>query len=177
LIATLDELGSGFVLATHDLEIRGAGELLGDEQSGQIHEIGFALYMELLERAVTALKSGREPELERPLHHGPEVELHVPALLPEAYLPDVHTRLVMYKRIASAPTLAELDELRAETIDRFGVSTDQFVETDVARARAQAQSLATALIRLGASPARIFVGIAEGGTSRSGDRAEIYLDY
>ena len=101
-IESLEDLGAGFVLATHDLEIRGAGELLGDEQSGQITEIGFALYLELLERAVKALKSGREPDLDGPLHAGPELELHVPALIPEAYLPDVHLRLVLYKRIAAA---------------------------------------------------------------------------
>jgi transcription-repair coupling factor (superfamily II helicase) len=119
-IESLDDLGAGFVLATHDLEIRGAGELLGEDQSGQIHEIGFALYMELLERAVKALREGRAPELERPLHHGPEIELHVPALLPEEFLPDVHARLVMYKRIASTGSEAELQDLQAETTDRFG---------------------------------------------------------
>ena len=100
-IESLEDLGAGFVLATHDLEIRGAGELLGEGQSGQIQEIGFALYMELLERAVAALRAGKTPELERPLHHGPEIDLHVPALLPEAYLPDVHARLVLYKRISA----------------------------------------------------------------------------
>ena len=100
-IESLEDLGAGFVLATHDLEIRGAGELLGEGQSGQIQEIGFALYMELLERAVAALRAGKTPELERPLHHGPEIDLHVPALLPEDYLPDVHARLVLYKRISA----------------------------------------------------------------------------
>ncbi len=119
-IASLEDLGAGFVLATHDLEIRGAGELLGEEQSGQIHEIGFALYMELLERAVAALRAGRQPELERPLHHGPEIELHVPALLPDAFLPDVHARLVMYKRISGVGSEAELTDLQSEIIDRFG---------------------------------------------------------
>jgi transcription-repair coupling factor (superfamily II helicase) len=119
-IESLDDLGSGFVLATHDLEIRGAGELLGEEQSGQIHEIGFALYMDLLGRAVAALRAGRQPELERPLHHGPEIELHVPALLPEAFLPDVHARLVMYKRISGVGSEAELTDLQAEIVDRFG---------------------------------------------------------
>jgi transcription-repair coupling factor (superfamily II helicase) len=120
-IESLEDLGAGFVLATHDLEIRGAGELLGEGQSGQIQEIGFALYMELLERAVEALRAGRVPELERPLHHGPEIDLHVPALLPEAYLPDVHARLVLYKRVSAVATEAELDDLQAETVDRFGV--------------------------------------------------------
>ncbi len=119
-LESLEELGAGFTLATHDLEIRGAGELLGDEQSGQIQEIGFNLYMELLERAVTALKSGRQPDLEKPLDAGPEVEMHLPALIPEDYVPDVHLRLVLYKRIASLQTREELDELKVELIDRFG---------------------------------------------------------
>jgi len=120
-IESLDDLGAGFVLATHDLEIRGAGELLGEEQSGQIHEIGFALYMDLLERAVAALRDGRQPELERPLHHGPEIELHLPALLPDSFLPDVHARLVMYKRISGVASAAELDDLQTEIVDRFGL--------------------------------------------------------
>jgi transcription-repair coupling factor (superfamily II helicase) len=119
-LESLEELGAGFTLATHDLEIRGAGELLGDEQSGQIQQIGYNLYMELLERAVTALKSGKQPDLERPLDAGPEVELHVPVLIPEDYVPDVHLRLVLYKRIASTPSREELDELKVEMIDRFG---------------------------------------------------------
>ena len=119
-LESLEELGAGFTLATHDLEIRGAGELLGDEQSGQIQEIGYNLYMELLERAVAALKSGTQADLERPLDAGPEVELHVPALIPEDYVPDVHLRLMLYKRIASTPSREELDELKVEMIDRFG---------------------------------------------------------
>ena len=119
-IESLEDLGAGFVLATHDLEIRGAGELLGDEQSGQIQEIGFALYMELLERAVKAMQAGKRPELERPLHHGPEMDLHVPSMLPEEYLPDVHARLVLYKRISGVASVMELDDLQAETVDRFG---------------------------------------------------------
>ena len=120
-IESLEELGAGFTLATHDLEIRGAGELLGDEQSGQIHEIGFSLYMDLLERAVDALKAGRVLELDRPLDHGAEIDLGLPALLPADYLPDVHGRLVMYKRIASAADAGELRELQVEMIDRFGL--------------------------------------------------------
>jgi transcription-repair coupling factor (superfamily II helicase) len=123
-IESLEDLGAGFVLATHDLEIRGAGELLGEGQSGQIQEIGFALYMELLERAVAAMRAGRVPELERPLHHGPELDLHVPSLLPEAFLPDVHARLVLYKRIAGVVSETELDDLQAETMDRFGLLPD-----------------------------------------------------
>ncbi len=120
-IATLEDLGSGFALATHDLEIRGAGELLGEGQSGQIHEIGFTLYNELLGRAVEALKDGREPDLEDPFTHGPEVELGLPALIPEDYMPDVHSRLVQYKRIANASSREELDRLQVELIDRFGL--------------------------------------------------------
>jgi transcription-repair coupling factor (superfamily II helicase) len=120
-IESLEDLGIGFTLATHDLEIRGAGELLGQEQSGQMHEVGYALYAELLERAVQALKAGRSPELDRPLDHGTEVDLHVPALIPEDYLPDVHTRLILYKRIASARSAQELRELQVEMIDRFGL--------------------------------------------------------
>jgi len=124
-IESLEELGAGFTLATHDLEIRGAGELLGDDQSGQIHEIGFSLYTDLLERAVEALKAGRQPELDRPLDHGAEIDLQLPALLPEDYLPDVHSRLVLYKRIASARSREGLRELQVEMIDRFGLLPEQ----------------------------------------------------
>ncbi|MCW8875054.1 MAG: transcription-repair coupling factor [Gammaproteobacteria bacterium] len=120
-VESLEDLGAGFTLATHDLEIRGAGELLGDEQSGQIAEIGFSLYTELLERAVKALKAGKQPELDKPLEHGPEVDLQVPALIPDDYLPDVHSRLVLYKRIASAVDEDGLRELQVEMIDRFGL--------------------------------------------------------
>ncbi len=120
-IEALEDLGAGFTLATHDLEIRGAGELLGDEQSGQIHEIGFTLYTEMLEQAVKAIREGRQPELDRPLDHGTEIDLHIPALLPEDYLPDVHIRLIQYKRIASADSPQALKELKIEMIDRFGL--------------------------------------------------------
>ncbi|MDD3609814.1 MAG: transcription-repair coupling factor [Halothiobacillaceae bacterium] len=120
-IEKLEDLGVGFTLATHDLEIRGAGELLGENQSGQIHEIGFTLYMELLERAVNAIKSGNRPELSAPPRHGAEVDLGLPALIPTDYIPDVHTRLILYKRIASASNTAALDALKVEMIDRFGL--------------------------------------------------------
>jgi transcription-repair coupling factor (superfamily II helicase) len=120
-IESLEDLGAGFLLASHDLEIRGAGELLGEQQSGQIHEVGFTLYMELLERAVTALKAGNIPQLDRPLDHGPEIDLQSPALIPDDYLPDVHSRLILYKRIASANDESELRELQVEMIDRFGL--------------------------------------------------------
>ncbi len=120
-LASLEELGAGFTLATHDLEIRGAGELLGDEQSGQIQEIGFGLYTELLDRAVRALKSGKVPDFDLTSEHETEVELHLPALIPDDYLGDVHTRLTLYKRIASARDEDELRELQVEMIDRFGL--------------------------------------------------------
>jgi transcription-repair coupling factor (superfamily II helicase) len=123
-IEQLEDLGAGFALATHDLEIRGAGELLGEEQSGQIQEVGFSLYIELLERAVQALKAGRIPDVDRPLDHGAEVDLQIPALLPEDYLPDVHARLIQYKRIASARDADDLRELQVEMIDRFGLLPD-----------------------------------------------------
>jgi transcription-repair coupling factor (superfamily II helicase) len=123
-LASLEELGAGFTLATHDLEIRGAGELLGDEQSGQIQEIGFGLYTELLDRAVRALKSGKVPDFDLSSEHETEVELHLPALIPDDYLPDVHTRLTLYKRIASARNDDHLRDLQVEMIDRFGLLPD-----------------------------------------------------
>jgi len=123
-IASLEELGAGFTLATHDLEIRGAGELLGDEQSGQIQEIGFGLYTELLDRAVRALKSGKIPDFDLSSEHETEVELHLPALIPDDYLGDVHARLTLYKRIASARSDDELRDLQVEMIDRFGLLPD-----------------------------------------------------
>jgi transcription-repair coupling factor (superfamily II helicase) len=120
-IDSLEDLGSGFTLATHDLEIRGAGELLGDEQSGQIQEIGFSLYTELLSRAVDSLRAGREPDLEAPLDAGIDINLRVPALLPDDYVPDVHLRLMLYKRISGTATPQDLRELQVELIDRFGL--------------------------------------------------------
>jgi len=123
-IESMEELGAGFTIATHDLEIRGAGELLGEDQSGQIHEIGFSLYMDLLERAVKAIKEGRSPNLDQPLHQGPGIDLLIPALLPDDYIYDVHTRLVLYKRIAGMETEAELRDLQVEMIDRFGILPD-----------------------------------------------------
>jgi len=123
-IASAQELGAGFMLATHDLEIRGAGELLGDNQSGNIHTIGFALYSELLDQAVNTLKQGKTIDIEKPLRHGAEVNLRLPALIPETYLSDVHARLVMYKRISEAKDDQELRELQVEMIDRFGLLVD-----------------------------------------------------
>jgi len=124
-ISAAQDLGAGFMLATHDLEIRGAGELLGEEQSGQIETIGFTLYMEMLEEAVEAIKSGKTPSVDLTSNHGTEVNLNIPALIPEDYLPDVNSRLTLYKRIASAKNDNELKELQVEMIDRFGLLPDQ----------------------------------------------------
>ena len=121
VIESLEELGAGFTLAVHDMEIRGAGELLGAEQSGQIEQIGFSLYTELLQRAIEDLKSGRQPQPDIDLTRTGEIDLKIPALIPEDYLPDVHTRLVLYKRIASARSNRELEDLQVEMIDRFGL--------------------------------------------------------
>jgi len=123
-ISSLEDLGAGFTLATHDLEIRGAGELLGEEQSGHISEIGFSLYMDLLEKAVADLKSGKQPDLDGPLNFEAEIDLQIPALIPESYLPDINTRLTLYKRIASAQNEMALNELEVEMIDRFGLLPD-----------------------------------------------------
>ncbi|MDP2810969.1 MAG: transcription-repair coupling factor [Rhodocyclaceae bacterium] len=120
-IQAMEELGSGFFLAMHDLEIRGAGEVLGENQSGEIHEIGFALYTSMLNAAVSALKEGKAvPDLTQPLSVTSEINLHFPALLPDAYCPDVHERLTLYKRLANCDAEDELREMQEELIDRFG---------------------------------------------------------
>ena len=120
-IQMMEELGSGFFLAMHDLEIRGAGEVLGESQSGEMQEVGFNLYVRMLDAAVRSLKSGREPDLAAPLAVTAEINLHVPALLPADYVSDVHERLVLYKRLAGAETLEALEQLREELVDRFGI--------------------------------------------------------
>ena len=120
-IAAAQDLGAGFMLATHDLEIRGAGELLGDDQSGQIEGIGMSLYLELLDEAVKAIREGRTPNAELPMQHGTEVNLRIPALIPDDYLPDVHNRLVLYKRLSGVRDQEQLRELQVEIIDRFGL--------------------------------------------------------
>ncbi|MGC8509078.1 MAG: TRCF domain-containing protein, partial [Thiomonas sp.] len=119
-IQQMEELGSGFYLAMHDLEIRGAGEVLGEQQSGNMQEIGFQLYNDMLAEAVKALRAGREPDLLNPLGVTTEINLHVPALLPNDYCGDVHARLSLYKRLASATTSAQLDSVAEEIVDRFG---------------------------------------------------------
>lgn len=120
-ISSLEDLGVGFMLATHDLEIRGAGEFLGDDQSGHIQHIGFSLYMEFLEKAVSSLKAGKKIDFNHNLIETTEVDLGIPAIIPDTYLHDVHTRLILYKRIANAENEQALDQLQIEMIDRFGL--------------------------------------------------------
>lgn len=155
-IEAAGELGAGFLLSSQDLEIRGAGELLGEDQSGQIQEIGFTLYTELLERAVNALKSGKQPELETDHLGGAEVDLQCAALIPEEYLPDVHTRLVLYKRIANARNDEELRELQIEMIDRFGLLPDATKNLfAVSTLKNEAAKLGIAKIEAGAGGGRL----------------------
>jgi transcription-repair coupling factor (superfamily II helicase) len=124
-IVSLEDLGAGFTLATHDLEIRGAGELLGEDQSGNMHAIGFNLFMEMLDRAVNDLKAGKTPELAAPMYTGPEIDLRLSAIIPDSYIGDIHTRLIMYKRIANAKDKQQLHDLQIEMIDRFGLLPQQ----------------------------------------------------
>ncbi len=123
-IQAMEDLGAGFYLAMHDLEIRGAGEVLGDSQSGGIQDIGFTLYTDMLNHAVKSLKAGKEPDLSKPLGVSTEINLHAPALLPDTYCGDVHERLVIYKRLANCDTAEALQLLREELIDRFGTLPD-----------------------------------------------------
>ena len=140
-IESAGALGAGFMLASHDLEIRGAGELLGDEQSGQIEQVGFSLYLEMLNRAVESLRKGEIPDIDAPLETGTEIKMHLPALIPDDYLPNISTRLVLYKRIAQAQDKDALNDIQVEMIDRFGLLPDEtkqlFIQAEV-RLRAQA---------------------------------------
>ncbi|GIX35749.1 MAG: transcription-repair-coupling factor [Lysobacteraceae bacterium] len=155
-LASLDALGAGFTLATHDLEIRGAGELLGEEQSGQIAEIGYTLYTQLLERAVRSIRQGQIPDLDLAAAQGAEVELHLPALIPDDYLPDVHTRLTLYKRIASAGDEEALRALQIEMIDRFGLLPEPVRNLfAVAALRQQAEALGILRLELGERGGRV----------------------
>ena len=120
-IQAMEQLGSGFYLAMHDLEIRGAGEVLGESQSGEMQEIGFSLYTDMLNAAVASLRQGREPDMAHPLGVTTEINLHSPALLPGDYCGDIHQRLMLYKRLANCTTLEELDDMHQELIDRFGL--------------------------------------------------------
>ena len=156
-ISSMDELGAGFMLSTHDLEIRGAGELLGEDQSGQMAEIGFSLYTELLDRAVRSIRRGHLPDVDVGEEaRGAEIGLHVPALIPEDYLPDVHTRLTLYKRISSARDVDELRELQIEMIDRFGLLPDPVKHLfATAELKLSADALGIRKLELGESGGRI----------------------
>jgi transcription-repair coupling factor (superfamily II helicase) len=150
-LESLEELGAGFVLATHDLEIRGAGELLGEDQSGEMMEVGLAMYLDMLERAVQSLRTGQAPELDAPLSAPTEVEMRVPALFPESYIGDVHVRLALYKRIAAAPGDREIDDLLEEIVDRFGAIPPPATNLlRIARLRARARALGIRRMDFGA---------------------------
>lgn len=155
-IAQTTDLGAGFTLATHDLEIRGAGELLGDEQSGQMQAVGFTLYMEMLDRAVKAIKEGKTPNIDEALDTSIDINLRIPALIPDDYLPDVHTRLMMYKRIANAETDDALRELQVEMIDRFGLLPEQSKNLfRISSLKLKAQQLGVKKLEAGAQGGRI----------------------
>lgn len=151
-IQSLEELGAGFTLASHDLEIRGAGELLGEEQSGQIEAIGFSLYSDMLNRAVEALKTNSEPDLDEPLKPVSDVDLHLSAMIPSGYLPDVHQRLVLYKRISQAASHDELHDLQVEMIDRFGL-LPQEVKNLFATAELRLRTRKLGMMRMEIGPA------------------------
>jgi transcription-repair coupling factor (superfamily II helicase) len=152
-IQMMEDLGSGFFLATHDLEIRGAGEVLGDEQSGEMQQIGFQLYADMLKSAVSALKAGREPDLSQPLGVTTEINLHAPARLPQQYCNDIHERLVLYKRLASAQSIDELDLLREELVDRFG-PTPEPAQALIACHRLRLVARPLGVTKIDASPER-----------------------
>ncbi|GAB4453543.1 MAG: hypothetical protein OHK0026_17830 [Rhodocyclaceae bacterium] len=153
-IQRMEELGSGFFLAMHDLEIRGAGEVLGEAQSGEIQEIGFGLYADMLRTAVSALREGREPDLTRPLEVVAEINLHLPALLPEAYCSDVNERLTLYKRLADCDSDEALQGLQEELIDRFGPLPPQ-AQTLIATHRLRIRARPLGVARIDATPAQI----------------------
>jgi transcription-repair coupling factor (superfamily II helicase) len=155
-IQMMEDLGAGFYLSMHDLEIRGAGEVLGESQSGGIHDVGFALYTEMLEHAVKSLRAGREPDLARPVAVAAEVNLHAPALLPDTYCGDVHERLVIYKRLANCSSDEDLQRLVEELVDRFGELPEPArVLLECHRLRIQGAALGVA--RIDASPSAIVV--------------------
>lgn len=155
-IESLDELGVGFTLATHDLEIRGAGELLGEEQSGNIQSVGFPLFMELLDLAVKALKEGQDIAKDFLQKKAVEIDLHVPAFIPEDYLNDVHSRLVLYKRISCAVNKNQLDDIASEMIDRFGLLPDQTRHLfKITELRLLAEKLGILKLEAGANGGRI----------------------
>jgi transcription-repair coupling factor (superfamily II helicase) len=153
-IQMMEELGAGFFLAMHDLEIRGAGEVLGESQSGQMQEVGFALYSEMLNKAVKSLKAGKVPDLAEPLAVATEINLHAPALLPETYCPSIHERLVLYKRLAHCESVEDLEALQEELVDRFGLMPDAArVLIDSHRLRIEAKPLG--IVKVDAGPEAI----------------------
>ncbi|RBP85859.1 transcription-repair coupling factor [Marinomonas rhizomae] len=158
-ITLADTLGAGFTLATHDLEIRGTGELLGDGQSGHIEHVGFSLFMDMLDRAVKSLKNGESPDIDITSPAQTDVNLRVPALIPEEYLGDVHSRLILYKRIASAKSSEELKDLQVEMIDRFGLlpeaTKNLFRQTEL---KLKAESLGINKIEANAKEGKIYFG-------------------
>jgi len=167
-ISALEDLGAGFALASQDMEIRGAGELLGDEQSGQIESVGFSLYMEMLEQAVEALKAGKEPSLDALLNQQTELDMKLPALLPDAYIPDVSLRLSFYKRLASCRDEQELDDVQVELIDRFGLLPDAAKNlVKITELKMQAQQLG--IKRLEAN--------SKGGVLEFGERTTVNPSY
>ena len=151
-IASLEDLGAGFTLATHDLEIRGAGELLGEDQSGSMCQVGFSLYMEMLDQAVAALKEGKQLSLDQVMSNQTEIELRLPALLPDDYIFDVSLRLSLYKRIASCKTKRELDDIQVELIDRFGLLPQPSKNlVQIAKLRLKAQTIGISRIEASAT--------------------------
>ena len=150
-IAAADELGAGFTLAMQDLEIRGAGEILGEGQSGEMMQVGFTLYTEMLKQAVRDLKKGRVPNIDAPLGVNTEIKLHSPALLPEHYCPDVHERLVLYKRLAACETAEQINEINEELIDRFGLP-ETAVNTLIDSHRLRLLAKALGIVSVEASP-------------------------
>jgi len=152
-IQMMEDLGSGFYLAMHDLEIRGAGEVLGDEQSGEMQQVGFQLYADMLKASVSALRAGREPDLSEPLGVTTEINLHTPARLPETYCNDVHERLVLYKRLASCDSIDALDLVREELVDRFGNGPEP-VQALLACHRLRLLARACGVVKIDAGPER-----------------------
>jgi transcription-repair coupling factor (superfamily II helicase) len=159
-IQMMEDLGSGFYLAMHDLEIRGAGEVLGESQSGEMQEVGFQLYADMLRAAVSALKAGREPDLSAPLGVATEINLHVPSLLPATYCSDVHERLVLYKRLANCESADELQTMQEELVDRFG-SPPEPAQALLACHRLRLVAKPKGVIKVDAGPERSTISFAK----------------
>ena len=171
-IQMMDELGAGFFLAMHDLEIRGAGEVLGESQSGEMQEVGFQLYVDMLNRAVKSLKTGKEPNLDIQAPSGIEINLHMPALMPESYCANVHQRLVIYKRLANTETEEELEGMREEIIDRFGTMPDP-VKALVESHRLRIAAKRLGIVRIDASAETITIQFMPEATVDPGKMIEL----